>query len=118
MGMPQWVARIDHAFSAFHLERLFLGKHKVFHFRVWYRDQLAPYVKEMLLDSRSLARPYIQRKRLEEVVRGHLKGDQNFTNEIHKLLTLELVHRAFLDNPETGTPRKFHDLPISASAAQ
>src|SRR5260370_39145985 len=33
MGMPQWVARIDHGFSAFHIERLFLGRHKVFHFR-------------------------------------------------------------------------------------
>ena len=54
MGMPQWVARIDHVFSSFHLERLFLGRHKVFHFRVWYRDALAEYVREMLLDSRSL----------------------------------------------------------------
>ncbi len=53
MGMPQWVARIDHVFSAFHLERLFLGRHKVFHFRIWYRDALAGYVREMLLDPRS-----------------------------------------------------------------
>ena len=70
MGMPQWVAKVDHAFSAFHLERLFLGRHKVFHFRVWYRDALAGYVREMLLDPRSLGRPYIERKRLEEVVRA------------------------------------------------
>jgi asparagine synthase (glutamine-hydrolysing) len=97
MGMPQGVARIDHAFSAFHLERLFLGRHKVFHFRIWYRDALASYVREMLLDPRSLSRPYIERKRLEEVVQGHLKGDRNYTNEIHKTLTLELIHRLFLD---------------------
>ena len=69
MGMPQWVARIDHALSAVHFERLFLGRHKVFHFRIWYRDALAGYVREMLLDARSLGRPYIERKRLEEVVR-------------------------------------------------
>jgi asparagine synthase (glutamine-hydrolysing) len=97
MGMPQGVARIDHAFSAFHLERLFLGRHKALHFRVWYRDALAGYVREMLLDPRSLSRPYIERKRLEEVVQGHLKGDRNYTNEIHKTLTLELIHRLFLD---------------------
>jgi asparagine synthase (glutamine-hydrolysing) len=99
MGMPQGVARIDHAFSAFHLERLFLGRHKVFHFRIWFRDRLAGYVREMLLDQRSLCRPYVERKRLEEVVRGHLKGDRNYTNEIHKVLTLEILHRLFLDNP-------------------
>ena len=101
MGMPQWVARIDNAFSPLHLERLFLGRHKVFHFRVWYRDALAGYVREMLLDPRSLARPYIERNTLEAIVRGHLRGDRNYTTEIHKVLTLELLHRLFLDNPET-----------------
>ena len=97
MGMPQGVARIDHAFSAFHLERLFLGRHKALHFRIWYRDALAGYVREMLLDPRSLSRPYIERKRLEDLVQGHVKGDRNYTNEIHKTLTLELIHRLFLD---------------------
>ena len=51
----------------------------------------------MLLDPRSLDRPYIERKRLEEVVRGHLKGDRNYTDEIHKVLTLEIIHRLFID---------------------
>jgi asparagine synthase (glutamine-hydrolysing) len=96
-GMPQWLALIDHLFSPFHLERLFLGRHKAFHFRVWYRDALSRYVREMLLDARALSRPYLQRNAVEAVVRGHLKGDRNYTSEIHKLLTLELLHRLFFD---------------------
>lgn len=96
-GMPQWVAQIDHCFSMFHLERLFLGRHKFYHFRVWYRDALSNYVREMLLDPRTLSRPYLDRRVLENVVQGHLKGNQNFTSAIHKLLTLELVHRLFID---------------------
>src|SRR6058998_3150240 len=96
-GMPQWVARIDHLFSLFHLERLFLGRHKFYHFRVWYRDALSGYVREMLLDPRTLSRPYLERQRLEAMVGGHLKGDRNYTNEIHKVLTLELLYRLFLD---------------------
>ena len=55
MGMPQWVAQIDHLFGWLHLERIWLGRHKIFHFRVWYRDQLAKYVREILFDPRSLA---------------------------------------------------------------
>jgi asparagine synthase (glutamine-hydrolysing) len=102
MGMPQWLARLDHAFSPLRPEHLFLGRHKVFHFRVWYRDAVAGYVQEMLLDPRALSRPYIERKGLEAMVRGHVKGDRNYTTELHKVLTLELVHRLFLDNPETG----------------
>jgi asparagine synthase (glutamine-hydrolysing) len=96
-GMPQWVARIDHLFSPFHLERLFLGRHKFYHFRVWYRDALSKYVREMLLDPRTLSRPYLERTGVESIVRGHLKGDRNYTTAIHKVLTLELLHRLFLD---------------------
>lgn len=97
MGMPQWMAKMDHALSALDLEQLFLGRHKVFHFRIWYRDALASYIREVLLDSRSLSRPYLDRRRVAEVVEHHLKGDRNYTNEIHRLLTLELIHRLFLD---------------------
>lgn len=96
-GMPQWLARIDHFFSPLHFERLFLGRHKFAHFRVWYRDFLSQYVREVLLDSRSLSRPYVERKELEAVVQGHLRGDHNYTLELHTLLTLELLHRQFID---------------------
>ena len=96
-GMPQWLARVDHVCSPLHLERLFLGRHKLLHFRVWYRDKLAEYVRQMLLDPLTLSRPYLNRKSVEVVVEGHLKGDRNHTTEIHKLLTLELLHRLFFD---------------------
>jgi asparagine synthase (glutamine-hydrolysing) len=102
-GMPQWVAQIDHFFAPLRLERLFLGRHKFYHFRVWYRDALSKYVKEMLLDPKSLSRPYLERDGLETIVRGHLKGDQNFTSEIHKVLTLELFHRLFIDSKAPPT---------------
>jgi asparagine synthase (glutamine-hydrolysing) len=96
-GMPQWVARIDHLLSPVHLERVFLGRHKFSHFRVWYRDALANYVRELLLDRRTLSRPYINRNMLERIVTAHLRGGWNYTTEIHKILTLELLHRLFLD---------------------
>ena len=96
-GMPQWVARVDHLFSGLHLERLFLGRHKFAHYRVWYRDVLSAYVREMLLDPKTLSRPFLERKTVETMVNRHLKGDQNYTSEIHLLLTLELLHRLFID---------------------
>jgi asparagine synthase (glutamine-hydrolysing) len=101
-GMPQSVARVDHALSLLHLERLFLGRHKFYHFRVWYRGALSNYVQEMLLDPLTLSRPYLDRKAVEAMVRSHVKGDRNFTNEIHKLLSLELMHRLFLDGKGCG----------------
>lgn len=98
MGMPQWVARIDHAMAPLHLERLWLGRHKPFHFRVWYRDQLAGYVRDILLDRRSLARPYLAPKPVRRIVHGHTKGICNYTDAIHRLLALELLQRQFVDS--------------------
>lgn len=97
MGMPQWVAQIDHMFRPLHLERMWLGRHKIFHFRVWYRDQLANYLRDILFDPRSLARTYLEPKAVRLIVDGHIKGDRNYTTEIHRLLTLELAHRQFVD---------------------
>ena len=116
MGMPQWVARVDHALSPLRLERLFLGRHKIFHFRVWYRDVLAGYIREMLLDPRSLSRPYVERKGLEAVVQGHLNGDRNYTTELHKLLTLEIINRLFLDNPARGGFGRHAEIPAALSS--
>ena len=96
-GMPQSVARVDHWMAPFHLERWFLGRHKFAHYRVWYRDQLSKYVQDILLDPRTLARPYFERKAVEDVVCGHVKGDRNYTSEIHTLLTLELVERLLIE---------------------
>jgi len=97
-GMPQWLAGIDHRLSWLHLERHILGRHKYYHFRVWYRDALAKYVQDILLDRQSLSRPHVERKTLETIVNDHVRGRRNHTLEIHKLLTLELIHRIFLEN--------------------
>jgi asparagine synthase (glutamine-hydrolysing) len=97
-GMPQWVARVDHTFASLHLERLLLGRHKFLHYRIWYRDALAKYLREILLDPMTLSRPYLKQRSVERIVNGHLKGDHNYTMSIHKLLTLEHLHRLFFDS--------------------
>jgi asparagine synthase (glutamine-hydrolysing) len=96
-GMPQSVAKADHFFSAFHFERLFLGRHKFLHYRVWYKNFLGEYVRQILLDPRTMSRPYVNQEMLETIVKDHLRGDRNYTTAIHKMLTLELLHRRFLD---------------------
>jgi asparagine synthase (glutamine-hydrolysing) len=95
--MPQWAAPIDRLLAPLHPERLFLGRHKFYHFRVWYRDILSAYIKEMLLDPRTLSRPYLQQRTVEDLVRSHTKGERNYTLPIHTVLTLELIQRLFVD---------------------
>ena len=96
-GMPQWLARFDHVFAPLRLEKLFLGRHKVAHFRVWYRDELSSYLKEMLLDPLTLQRPYLRGHSLEKIIEGHVNGYRNYTSEIHKILTLEIIQRKLIE---------------------
>jgi asparagine synthase (glutamine-hydrolysing) len=96
-GMPQSLARVDHYLRAFHLERVFLGRHKFHHFRIWYRDELSRCVKDMLLDSQAQSRPMFRRGALEKLVSDHLRGRRNYTSEIHQAFTCELIHRQLLE---------------------
>src|SRR5437763_12179966 len=95
--MPQWLVRLDYAFAPLHLEKLFLGRHKVAHFRVWYRDELSHYLKEILLDPLTLQRPYLNANSLEKILKAHSSGQRNYTFEIHKILTLEFIQRKLIE---------------------
>jgi len=96
-GMPHWLARLDSAFKYLHFERLFLGRHKFYHYRLWYRDALSNFLKEVLLDPRARSRPYLNGKNLEKLVVAHANGRGNYTGELHRLLTLELAQRQLLE---------------------
>jgi asparagine synthase (glutamine-hydrolysing) len=96
-GMPQWFAPLDQKLAPLHLERLFLGRHKFFHFRVWYRDELCQDLKDILLDGRTRSRPYLQGAKLEDLVKRHVGGDRNYTSDIHRILSTELIQRKLIE---------------------
>jgi asparagine synthase (glutamine-hydrolysing) len=97
-GMPQSFAAIDGLLKNFKLERFFLGHHKFAHFRIWYRDQLADYIKDILLDSKTLNRSYLKKRNVEKILAAHISGFRNYTIEISKLISVELLHRLLLED--------------------
>jgi asparagine synthase (glutamine-hydrolysing) len=96
-GMPHWIARLDHNLFMRHLEPLFVGSHKIEHYRLWFRDQLFDYVQSMLCDRVTAARSYLNRKGYRELVASHREGSRNCMNEINRLLTLELIQRTLIE---------------------
>ena len=98
IGMPHWLAKMDSALSFIELERAVLGRHKFHHFRVWFRDQLSKYVQEIVLDQQTRNRSHVNGKFLEEMVTDHIKGRRNFTDEIDKVITLELIQRLLVES--------------------
>lgn len=116
-GMPNWLAPIDKVLKPFCFERLFLGRQKFCHFRSWYCHQLAGYLKEVLLDPGSRSRFYLNGPALEPLVNAHIKGVRNYTVEIQKLLSIELLHRTLLTSDLSSGSRLYEAancLPSSA----
>ena len=96
-GMPQWLASVDRFLAPLRIERVFLGRHKFYHFRVWYRDRLADYVQKVLLDPLSLSRPWLRGNVVRKIVSDHVSGKANHTISIHNLLTVELTRRQLVE---------------------
>ena len=96
-GMPQWLAPIDNALKPLRPERMFLGRHKFYHFRVWYRDKLSAYLQDVLLDPRTSTRPHLADGRLKALVGEHLAGTHNHTTALHQALSIELIHRQLVE---------------------
>ena len=96
-GMPQWLAKADRILSPLHLERLFLGRQKFYHFRTWYRHELSAYVKAVLLDERTLSRSWLNAGGVKKLVHAHTCGSGNYTQEIHMLLTAESLQRQLIE---------------------
>ncbi len=92
-GMPRWLAPIERRLRGMHPERLFLGRHKFCHFRLWYREPLAPIVRELL---GGFEAPGFVPGATDRVIREHLSGRVNRTREIHQLLSLRLIEREIL----------------------
>lgn len=96
-GMPRWLSRWDRGLRWTRYDRLFLGRNKFQNYRQWFMRELADYIRGMLLEARTLQRPYLKAKSVEEMIQKHLLGRENYLDEINKTLTVELVHRLFLD---------------------
>src|SRR5262249_5791273 len=81
LGMPPWLARLDGTAALRATEPLFLGRHKIDHYRLWFRDQLKPYMNELLHDRRAATRAYLNRTGYDELLRAHDRGGRNCVNE-------------------------------------
>ncbi len=96
-GMPKWLVKIGKTISFLNIDRRILGRHKFNHYRIWYRDRFSDYIRDILLSKRAAQRGYVNESKLEYIVAKHVIGEINATLEIHNLLTLELLHRVFID---------------------
>jgi asparagine synthase (glutamine-hydrolysing) len=96
-GMPDWLAKLNSVFGSLNLESHFNGIHKIENYRSWFKNELSGYVRDILLDPKTKTRSYLNNTAMEKVVSSHEKGIQNHTDEINKLLSVELIQRTLFE---------------------
>lgn len=96
-AMPHWLTRLDTLVMSLNGERQLFGSQKFDYYRIWFRRELAAYVKDILLDRQTLSRPYFNRTALEKMINAHVKGTHNYMTEINRALSLEWTHRLLID---------------------
>ena len=96
--MPHWLATLDRALEPLHIDKAFIENHKYYNIRKWFRDDLADYVREILLDRRTLSRPFINKGFLEEIVNRHISGRWNYSALINLMITIELTFRLLIED--------------------
>ncbi len=70
-------------------------------FGSWMRTDLKDFVRDVLLDRRSMSRGYFNRTTVEQLINDDAQSC-SFPKEILSLVSLELWHRAFLDSRTTN----------------
>jgi len=60
-------------------------------------SKLKQYIKNVLLDEKTLSRPYFDPKYIKQMVEEHLNQKKDHSKLIFTLLTFELWHRLFID---------------------
>lgn len=96
-GLTHLIGRLDHLVSPLRLDRLLTGFAEFRRYRVWFRDQLAPYVQQVLLDKKTFERPFWNKEYLQKIVNEHIRGRGTYLREIRKALQIELIHRILIE---------------------
>ncbi len=64
---------------------------------LWFKDELEPYVRKMLLSKESRVLNYFSKAGLEETIGIHKEGRKNLGEHLWGLLVFELWHRLYMD---------------------
>jgi asparagine synthase (glutamine-hydrolysing) len=95
--LPWPLERADNLFQMLKLEKFFLGNHKYYHFRVWFRDELSDFLKQIMSDDRTASRGFMNSVYLNNITENHIFNNKSNTDILCTSFSVELMHRKFID---------------------
>jgi len=92
-GMPSRLSLLNRIVIKAELERRFLGNHRYLHYSRWIREELKDFVMGILGSQELKIGSIVKKKSVEEMLYKHLHKGHNFTREINRLVSLEIIRR-------------------------
>ena len=98
-GLPRWARPLEAIVEA-GFESGRVPVHRYLEYHRWFRRELAPCVREVLTDRRTIELPYWRgRDALESMAVNHAAGHGTYVKEIGAVLTLEAIDRLLCTKP-------------------
>jgi asparagine synthase (glutamine-hydrolysing) len=98
-GLPRPFGLLDPVFKPVATGLGIAGLHKFLKYSTWFRNGLAPLVRERLAANSTQAGSFFSTGFISQAVEQHISGRRNFSAEINAILTLEAVERLFFRDP-------------------
>lgn len=73
---------------------------------VWFREGQRAFITNLLLSDHMCSRGLFERTVVEQMLRDHLNGRNNYQAQLFLLASLELWFRVFIDPPELSAPHR------------
>jgi asparagine synthase (glutamine-hydrolysing) len=99
-GLPRPVSALNPFFRPMVNKLKIAGLHKFLRYSAWFRNEMAPWVREVLSDSRVRGNGLWNPGVLETLAEDHIRGRGDFSAEINAVMTLEAVQRLFFHKPQ------------------
>jgi asparagine synthase (glutamine-hydrolysing) len=101
-GAPRWMAALTRQMPGSLIEKVFIGRHKFVHPRLWIRGTLGAYTREVLLaDNAASLADCLDPAQVRAMLRRDLQGETNHSDELDKVMTLALASRLLFQSRAT-----------------
>ena len=96
VGLPRPASALNSIFKSVAGKMKIAGMHKFVRYSSWFRNELAPYIREVLSSQRVRENGIWNRDFLDHLATEHISGHHDYSAEISSIMTLDAIERRLL----------------------
>ena len=95
-GLPRPASALNSIYKFVVGKTKIAGMHKFVRYSSWLRNELAPYIREVLSSARVRENGIWNRDFIDQLATAHISGRHDYSAEIHTVMTLDAIERRLL----------------------